>query len=387
MTGNRETLLIVVFTLIAGSGPAGVAVAQAVDTLSPEDMREELTEFITLQQSYLEQYELISGPNERLETNLQKEISRVALMPTETLSALAKAPIDLRALNYELGNLLGIIDSQIADETALVDSYPKTANVIQASPPNGFDAQDTAGAPRLADCPANGAVTSDADRTTLPPGYCGQSDDIPVYSSYPASPANSVSTTFKLSDTGYHRLCPRNTPAGVLYAVDLAFHAINGANHVLGKACQQEAAGFNSSTACTWIAPAMGLIMTILEDVGKCNGERRDAERNTTYARAGEVYVQSQAHYDALSSANFLISNAVKRLDTNISGKLVRTGNEVSDDLDQGFEGLGNQTDAIEKQIRENALKTDAIRQNNQIIEYKIWCDKQRPDLRPSNCP
>ena len=382
LSGYTPAIVLTVASLLLA--PAGV---HAGSTMSAEELRLELLRFMTLQQSYVEQYELLGGKSPDLAIDLQQQIARISLMPARDLEILAAAPIDLRLLNAELDDLLGVIQTQVAQQATADPAAKKSLPNIQlAGSLNGVDAVATAGAPQSADCPASGAFTSEADRKRMPPGFCAQSDDVPVYPNYANSPGSGVVTTYKLTDTDYHWSCPVNTAAGVLYGVELAFAAINGANHVLGKACQQEAAGFNSSTACTWVAPIMGTILVVLEDVGKCNGERRDAERNASYARAGEVYVQSDAHYAALESVNFMTSRALINLDTNIGGKLVKTGNEVSSELDNGFSSLGNQADAIEQQVLENNAKSASVRQNNDAIEYKIWCDQQRPDLRPSSC-
>jgi len=124
----------------------------------------------------------------------------------------------------------------------------------------------------------------------------------------------------------------------------------------------------------------------LLEQATECNGERRDSEGAAIYTRTGEIFVQSTAHYASLIATDQFIKDAVTLLDTNIGGQITTLGNEVTAELNDGFGDLETQVRAVEQRVLENAERTSFVNLNNEVIEYKIWCDKQRPTLRPSNC-
>jgi hypothetical protein len=384
----RPVVVIIALTALIFMAPA-TAGGPAWQTSGPDQIRQDLYNFIENQERMLNTFEQIQAVDPHLRRSIKAQIQLVSSLSPRDLLLLGQSNLPLRQINSQLSLTVADLEWNISNsnlnfsDAADTGSSDQTGGLTNADP-----APETDGAPHLGGaCPASGKFEIGGISASIyPPGYCNQIDNIPVATDVNGT-QEFVENEFRLSDVGYPFICPFNIPNEVIFGFETAQIIVKTINDVTDNACQQEAGGFNGSVACVVVILGLRLAEDLLEQAGECNNERRDSEGTAIYARTGEIFVQSKAHYAALEETDSLIKDAVTILNTNIGGQIFTMGNEVSDELNEGFDEIKSQVNAVELRILGNIEKVDFVGQNNEVIEYKIWCDHQRPTLRPSNCP
>jgi hypothetical protein len=380
-------LASILMTLGGWASPASAGDVIAIR--SAEEVRQDLFDFIEIQESLLQTLELIqvTDPLSMQATKLQFKL--VSLMSPKELMIFAESSLPLDDLNATLSEDMALLALSLKNAEKSTSYGGDTRTYSKSGALTGL-VPDTSRAPHIdsQDCAdaadANGYVDPNS-AFRKPPGYCNQTDMIPVNRD-PNTGMVNESQEYRLSDVGYPAICPLNNTPGVIALAEDLVVKLNFANQLIGKGCQQEAGGFNGSTACVVVVLALRLGESLLEQVGYCTGVRRNSEGGALYARLGEIFVQGNAHYQALSTTNDFIQTATTELDTNVGGNITKMGDEVSEDLKTNIGNVEVKIADIQPTIDENAEKLSFTQLNNAAIEYKIWCDKQRPYLRPSDC-
>lgn len=387
----RGSITIAPLVTIIAIGVIALATpANAAEVKGPEDIRQDLYDFVAHQEQLLNTLEQIQTVDPHLRRNIATQMQLVSMLKPQHLIMLGQSNLQLDEVNGQLSSAITSLEWSISNS-----GLNELGSAMMSAPsPSGDDtyaapAPVTAGASQLdaSDCPNGKIGVGGFAPIFFPPGYCNQSDSIPV-NTLDANGLPIVEVQeFLLSDVEYPFICPINILNSVVLVLETAQLVVKAINDVTDNVCQQEAAGFNGSTACIVVVLGLRLAEDLLEQATECNGERRDSEGTAIYTRSGEIFVQSTAHYASLIATDQLIKDAVTLLDTNIGGQITTLGNEVTAELNDGFGDLETQVRAVEQRVLENAERTSFVNLNNEVIEYKIWCDKQRPTLRPSNCP
>jgi hypothetical protein len=396
-SGKRIIHVVVTTLLLLAWAEPALAQKYAVQS-DTEVIRQELLEFIALQEALVETVAQIQTVKPGVRPRISFQYESIASMSNDDLLAFAEIGVPLADVNVELRALISELDWTIENTkfTAATQNFAASSDSLLMQQPSrsyAGTAVPTAGAshmlytcPDATAQPANPQYVDPLWEFLLPPGYCHQKDIIPDARNKDGTIKDTLE--YRLSDVElYPILCFANIPPDAIVVVEVVYLFVAASTKLIEKACQQEGGGFNTSVLCAPLIVGIEILQGVLEEVRYCNTQRRGAELGTVYARLGETFVQGNAHYKAMGELNTLTNTATNELKTSVTKDVKNTSKEITDGLNAGFSGVAAQADAVDQQLAENSTKVESARSNSDIIKYKIWCDQQRGGLKPSDCP
>lgn len=248
---------------------------------------------------------------------LQYQISLSLPFSPMTAASLAAGDTAIAAVSTASVEELEVLRAAGLNDTALMSDLVSLSGAIQEhnnqfnsiGENNGNSSQD------LFECDFDGYIDA-SDEFIRPPGPCKQVDNRVVGIENHRSDLFVDDGMLHLTDNVYpfpgYFLCPASVPpvvTGVLFKVAHGFEKIK---FIADRACEQSifffASGGNCKICCIPTDLAYLQAKYISEGAQFCNDVRGASEGRTTYARAGELFVQSSgntAYIDAALVAGF----------------------------------------------------------------------------------